>query len=684
MNLFELGATLGLDSSDYDKGLKESEKTTKSFQQKVGDMGTSMQNIGKKFIGASVAVGAFVGGSIAAANSLEQTQRKTQVIFGNMTKEVQDWSLENERVFGLGAGTIEGYTGQIADLAQGLGMGKKESLEFSKGAMEIGVQLGNWAGVGADEAMNDLQSALMGSHRAMEKYGVKLNKTVLDEYTRSSGLGDTFDKLTEAEKAQVRYNAIVGSSGNAIKNWKDGNRSLKFTMQEIKEQITNIMEVVGKIFLPIVQNVVKKIADWTAKVAALASENPELVTTIVSIVTALATLPPILIVVGKAMALFGGASAGVVVALGVIAGVIGFLGIAFIGLDENFRNYISELPFKVAGAIREILQKIVEGLPLFLEKALEIAMKLLEGFALGLPVFIQFVVDSILQLIGMIFQFAPKFLEIGLDFIVKMLDGAIQKFPQFLQFMIDGILKVLENIKAELPEFLENGIAFIAKMIQGIAQKMPEIISKIFQLVRSLINKLIENLPQFLRQGIEIVAKLIAGIWQNRGKILEAGKDIVKAGLDGIKSVISGFFDIGKDIVKGVWNGITNMGSWLGEKITGFFSGMVTKAKKTLGIHSPSRVFRDVIGKQIPAGVEVGIEQGMPNLERTLDKEMFGLTQGYDFNANINPIGQNTPKNVKIELRIENFVNNTKADIEEITEQIAFSIEKKRYALGGI
>ncbi|CAM2079731.1 MAG: hypothetical protein NSGCLCUN01_03959 [uncultured Clostridium sp.] len=74
---------------------------------------------------------------------------------------------------------------------------------------------------------------------------------------------------------------------------------------------------------------------------------------------------------------------------------------------------------------------------------------------------------------------------------------------------------------------------------------------------------------------------------------------------------------IGKNIVEGVWNGITGMGKWLKDKVSSFFSGIVDGAKKALGIHSPSRVMRDQVGKYIAEGVGVGIED---NSDSVLDK----------------------------------------------------------------
>ena len=158
----------------------------KSNLKSLESTGASLSSLGTKLsLGLTTPLVAFAGASVKAADALRQTQRKSEVIFGAMTKDVQDWALQNERTFGLGAGTIEGYTGQIADLTQGMGLGKKESVEMAKGAMELGVQLANWNGVGADVAMEDLTRAISGSHEAVEKYGIKLNETVLNEQARN-------------------------------------------------------------------------------------------------------------------------------------------------------------------------------------------------------------------------------------------------------------------------------------------------------------------------------------------------------------------------------------------------------------------------------------------------------------------------------------------------------------------
>ncbi|MEV8065279.1 phage tail tape measure protein [Streptomyces sp. NPDC085995] len=75
----------------------------------------------------------------------------------------------------------------------------------------------------------------------------------------------------------------------------------------------------------------------------------------------------------------------------------------------------------------------------------------------------------------------------------------------------------------------------------------------------------------------------------------------------------------GKDVVRGLWNGILGMGGWLRSKIIGWAKSVIPgPVAKALGIHSPSRVMRDQIGRWIPRGIVAGIEGEAPAVDRAM------------------------------------------------------------------
>lgn len=92
--------------------------------------------------------------------------------------------------------------------------------------------------------------------------------------------------------------------------------------------------------------------------------------------------------------------------------------------------------------------------------------------------------------------------------------------------------------------------------------------------------------------------------------------------LNGMKNVFSNvgstFKSIGQNVIQGIINGVSSMVSSLYSSIKNALSGLVQKAKAALGINSPSRVFRDMVGKYIPEGIAVGIDANTGEAESSV------------------------------------------------------------------
>lgn len=266
LEVFKLFGSIMVDNDKANKSISNTGKEAEGAGGKLVKLGDVAKKaaavVGTVFT--AKAIVDFGKKCVGAAEALDQTMKKTNVIFGESSQVVKDWALENERTFGLGSGTIQGFMNNIADITQGMGMAKDASIDLSKGATQLGVQLGNWNGINAASAVDDITRAMTGSHDAVAKYGIKLNDAVLKQTAMNMGLGDNFQALSEAEKAQVRYQAILDSSGNAIDYWNEGNRSMSFYLGEAKEQFGNITETIGGLFLPIAKNAAEKFADMVS------------------------------------------------------------------------------------------------------------------------------------------------------------------------------------------------------------------------------------------------------------------------------------------------------------------------------------------------------------------------------------------------------------------------------------
>ena len=90
-------------------------------------------------------------------------------------------------------------------------------------------------------------------------------------------------------------------------------------------------------------------------------------------------------------------------------------------------------------------------------------------------------------------------------------------------------------------------------------------------------------------------------------KAKTAIKNVASAITNGLKSIPSKLGSIGKDIVTGLWNGIKNATGWIKDKVKGFAKSILKGMKDALGIKSPSRLFRDEVGRYIAEGIGTGI-----------------------------------------------------------------------------
>ena len=175
----------------------------------------------------------------------------------------------------------------------------------------------------------------------------------------------------------------------------------------------------------------------------------------------------------------------------------------------------------------------------------------------------------------------------------------------------ENVLPVIENVVKNIAETVKKqGPDMITKFVAYATEKLPDILNLGLQLVLSLVKGLAQNLPQLVQGTLKMV------------------DTIVKAFVDSLPDII----EVGRDIVRGVWEGITALGSWLYDKVSGFFGGIVDGVKGMLGIHSPSRVFAG-IGQNMALGLGQGFEKQMQSVTAGIQNAIPTPTVDTVYNA---------------------------------------------------
>lgn len=298
-----------------------------------------------------------------------------------------------------------------------------------------------------------------------------------------------------------------------------------------------------------------------------------------------------------------------------------------------------------------LLTGIAQGLPNVITTALQIIQALITNLNLNLPQLISAGGQILMSLVQGIVSLLPSLGELALNIILSLANAISANAPQMIPKAAEVLLNFVQGIINNLPQIVDAGINMLISLAMGVANALPQLIEKVPQIINQFCSEIDSLLPKILAAGVGIIVTLGMGIIQsiptivaNAGEIVKAilnvithlnlfstGANIIKGLGSGIKSLFGSigstvkslitkiknpfnidWASIGRNIVNGIASGIRNFAGSIVSAAKSAAKKALNAAKSFLGIHSPSRVFRDQVGKYMALGMGEGFEDNVP------------------------------------------------------------------------
>lgn len=269
--------------------------------------------------------------------------------------------------------------------------------------------------------------------------------------------------------------------------------------------------------------------------------------------------------------------------------------------------------------------------PMLMENGTQMINQIITGFLSGLPSFVATAGSLITKVLTTIAAALPTMLQSGTDILLNLVMGIMTALPSLITTAGQIVQNLLTALMAALPSLLSTGMSFIMNLASGLLASLPNIISSATTVVTNLLTTLASHLPDLLAQGISMIGQLVAGLISMIPDVISAAVDIGREIFNTIGEV--DWLSLGKNVIDGIINGIKNAASSLFDALKDLASKALQAAKDALGIASPSRKFRDMVGKFIPAGVAKGVLQNL-GLVKSAVRKMSDLAED-DFNASL-------------------------------------------------
>jgi len=369
---------------------------------------------------------------------------------------------------------------------------------------------------------------------------------------------------------------------------------------------------------------------------------------------------------------------------------------------DNVLPIVEQVTNSIISMMPQILTKITEYLPRFLDTGSKLLTNLINGLNENMPTIMSAVMQIINILLNTFIQNLPKLIEMGITIIVSLVTGIAEALPELIPQIIEAILLIDETVIDNIDLIIDAGIQLIIGLAEGLINALPIIIDKIPVIIDKLIIAITDNLPKIIEMGFilsvklaeglikaipqlvskipQIINSLIDGIKNYFSKMIKLGGELLDKIKEGLLDGISKIKDIGKNLVEGLWNGINDAKKWILDKISGFGGDILKGIKGFFGIKSPSTLFHDEIGLNLGFGVAEGIEDSIS----AVNKAMQNLQQSAmnEIEPSIN-IGSATANGIELGsvrplyITIEEFNNNREQDIEAFAEELAFLLRQK-------
>lgn len=347
----------------------------------------------------------------------------------------------------------------------------------------------------------------------------------------------------------------------------------------------------------------------------------------------------------------------------------GFSGLTEAGTDMVF-NLVSgisasmpKVTAKAGELISKFQQRVIQKGPQLISSAASLISNFVSGIGSQLPTLIPQALNVAITLANSITSNIPKLVTAGANLIKGLAQGLINSLPTLISEAPKAINSFADAIYKGLGTLLSTGAQMIVQLAKGIWNNRQAIVDNAWNIFKAFLN--IFSLSKLLSLGKSLITNLgkgaksvgpkitstLKGIgkqaidnfkkidWSSAGKnvikllstaIKGAGKFVVDV-IKGVgKTAVSAFKsidwkDLGKNVVTGIVNGLKAGLGKIAEAAKNAAKSALDSAKKFLGIHSPSRVFRDEVGVMTVKGAIVGVEKEQPELDKAYE-DLYNVT----------------------------------------------------------
>ena len=195
------------------------------------------------------------------ASDVEEMQGKSSVVFGRFANQVRAELAKFGAEVGRNRFELEGMASSIQDTFVPMGFARGEAAKLSVELTKLATDVASFNNASDTETMNAFQSALVGNHETVRRFGVVITEATLKQELLRMGIKRTGDEVTNAEKVQARLNIILAGTTDAQGDAARTSNSYANEVRGLKASLSGLGVEIGEEVLPVLTKIVQTLDD---------------------------------------------------------------------------------------------------------------------------------------------------------------------------------------------------------------------------------------------------------------------------------------------------------------------------------------------------------------------------------------------------------------------------------------
>lgn len=303
------------------------------------------------------------------------------------------------------------------------------------------------------------------------------------------------------------------------------------------------------------------------------------------------------------------------------------------GVKSVINSIIEVLPdltTMIGELVPQLAQTLIDMLPTMVEAGIQLLGGLIEGITEAIPTLLETLPDLLESVANTIIDSLPMIIEMGVQLIVSLADGIMKALPKLIEKVPTIIENLIQAIVSNIPLIVDAGVQLLTSLVTNLPQIIVEVVKAIPKIIASMVKGTIQGVGQMAKAGFDLLVGLVGRITEATSKVVSNIPKVISSIIKAFTNAPAQMAEVGSNLIKGLWNGIKNVTGWITDKIKGFANGVLKSIKGFFGIHSPSKVFEDEIGKMLGLGMAEGIEDSVDDVNSAMD-DLMTVPEKYDF-----------------------------------------------------